>query len=160
MVLIKLLEKLAFTTQAVLPGRFQWSYLQNQQIQAMRQTNSYEEKIILNQQSRAEWKSKFKQTSKVHVLASRPRELCSALTLTLVEEPLRVCIPSILLKRKGPSQSKGGLVSPSHLISSQPWYTVLLSMSVQHPVLIFNQRSCCKVPKGRYTHYKKPTTCN
>lgn len=160
MVLIKLLEKLAFTTQVVLARRFQWSYLQNQQIQAMRQTNSYHEKVILNQQSRAEWKSKFKKTSKVHVLASRPRELCSGLTLTLVEEPLMVCVPSILLKRKGPSQSKRWPVSASHLISSQPWYTILLSISVQHPVLIFNQRSCYTVPKGRYTHYKKPTNCN
>ena len=160
MVLIKLLENLAFTTQAVLPRRFQWSYLQNQQIQAMRQTNSYEEKIILNQQSRAEWKSKFKQTSKVHVLASRPRELCSGHPSAHVEEPLEACVPSIWLNRKGPSQSKEEPVSASHLISSQSWYTILLSISVQHPVLIFNQRSCYTVPKGRYTHYKKPTNCN
>ena len=56
MVLTKFLGKLPFTTQSVLPGRAQCMYLQNQQIQALRQKNSYQAKIILNQQSVAELK--------------------------------------------------------------------------------------------------------
>ena len=52
----KFLGKLPFTTQSVLPGRAQCMYLQNQQIQALRQKNSYQAKIILNQQSVAEFK--------------------------------------------------------------------------------------------------------
>ena len=282
-VLTKLLGKLAFTTEAVLAKRIQWRYLQNQQIQALRQTNSYQAKIILNKQSLAKikwWKENlllqngrplkiglpeliiqtnasktdwgqfakeskqknmvisgtekacqrprtsggkvcnidlyprkisenspltngqyhsphlsfksgwypqsgtstnikrnmaliasqsdhcysrvlakqpecsgrlgfqksqgFKQletkssvilsndehqrcstdrsmcllpkqlTSKVHALGSRPRELCSGLPSIRLEEPLRVCVLSILLNRKGTSQSKEGPVSASH----------------------------------------------
>ena len=41
MELTKLLGKLSFTAQAVLPGRIQCRYLQQQQIQAVRKTNSY-----------------------------------------------------------------------------------------------------------------------
>ena len=55
MKLTKLLGKLSFTAQAVLPGRIQCKYLQ-QQIQAVRKANSYQAKVKLNQQSLAELK--------------------------------------------------------------------------------------------------------
>ena len=56
MELTKLVGKLFFTDQAVLPGRLQCRYLQQQQIQAVRETNSYQTKVKLNQQSLAELK--------------------------------------------------------------------------------------------------------
>ena len=56
MELTKLLGKLSFTAQAVLPGRIQCKYLQQQQIQAVRETNSYQTKIKLSQHSLAELK--------------------------------------------------------------------------------------------------------
>ena len=59
MKLTKLLQKLLFTAQAVLPGRIQCRYFQQQQIQAVRETNSYQIKIKLSQHSLAElewWK--------------------------------------------------------------------------------------------------------
>ena len=55
----KLLGKLSFTAQTVLPRRIQCRYLQQQQIQAVRELNSYQTKIKLSQQSLAElrwWK--------------------------------------------------------------------------------------------------------
>ena len=51
--------------------------------------------------------------TKIHVLASRPRQLCSRFPSTLLEKPFRVYIPSILLNRKGTCQSKEGPVSSS-----------------------------------------------
>ena len=51
-----LLGKLSFTAQAVLPGRIQYRYLLQQQIQAVRETNSYQSKTKLSQQSLAELK--------------------------------------------------------------------------------------------------------
>ena len=42
MELTKLPGKLPFTTQAVLPGKIQFRYLQQQQIQAVREANSYQ----------------------------------------------------------------------------------------------------------------------
>ena len=54
--LTKLLGKLSFTDQAVLPVRIQCRYLQQQQIQAAREINSYQTKIKLSQQSLAELK--------------------------------------------------------------------------------------------------------
>ena len=51
-----LLGKLSLTAQAVLPGRIQHRYLQQQQIQAVRETNSYQSKTKLSQQSLAELK--------------------------------------------------------------------------------------------------------
>ena len=56
MELTKPLRKLSFTAQAVLPGRIQCRYLQQQQIQAVRETNSYQTKIKLSQHSLAELK--------------------------------------------------------------------------------------------------------
>ena len=56
MELTKLLGKLSFTAQAVLPGRIQCRYLQQQQIQVVREVNSYQTKVKLNQQSLAELK--------------------------------------------------------------------------------------------------------
>ena len=59
MELNKLLGKLPFPVQAVLPGRIHCRYLQQQQIEAVRETNSYQTKIRLSQQSLAElewWK--------------------------------------------------------------------------------------------------------
>ena len=56
MELTKLLGKLSFTAQALLPGRIQCRYLQQQQIQAVREANSYQAKVKLNQQSLAELK--------------------------------------------------------------------------------------------------------
>ena len=55
MELTKLLGKFLFTSQAVLPGRIQGRYLQ-QQIQAVTETNSYQVKIKLSQQSLTELK--------------------------------------------------------------------------------------------------------
>ena len=52
--------------------------------------------------------------TKIHVLASGPRQLCSRFPSALLENPLRVCIPSILLNRKGTCQSKEGPVSSSY----------------------------------------------
>ena len=52
--------------------------------------------------------------TKIHVLASGPRQLCSRFPSALLENPLRVCIPSILLDRKGTCQSKEGPVSSSY----------------------------------------------
>ena len=56
MELNKLLGKLPFPVQAVLPGRIHCRYLQQQQIEAVRETNSYQTKIKLSQQSLAELK--------------------------------------------------------------------------------------------------------
>ena len=52
--------------------------------------------------------------TKIHVLGSGPRQLCSRFPSALLEKPLRVCIPSILLNRKGTCQSKEGPVSSSY----------------------------------------------
>ena len=52
--------------------------------------------------------------TKIHVLASGPRQLCSRFPSALLEKPLRVCIPSILLNRKGNCQSREGSVSSSY----------------------------------------------
>ena len=49
-----LLEKLPFTAQAVLPGRIQYRYLEQQQIQAVREKDSYQSKTKLSQHH---WKS-------------------------------------------------------------------------------------------------------
>ena len=57
--LTKLLGKPSFISKAVLPRRIQCKYFQQQQIQAVKQTNSYQTKIKLSQQSIAEltwWK--------------------------------------------------------------------------------------------------------
>ena len=54
--LTKLLGKLSFTTQAVLPGRIQCKYLQQQQVQAVIETNSYQTKIKLSQHLLAQLK--------------------------------------------------------------------------------------------------------
>ena len=51
MELTKLLGKLSFTAQAVLPWGIRCRYLQQQQIQAVREANSYQTKVKLNQQS-------------------------------------------------------------------------------------------------------------
>ena len=59
MELTKLLGKPLFSAQAVLPGKIQCSYFHQQQIQAVRETNSYQTKVRLNQQLLAElnwWK--------------------------------------------------------------------------------------------------------
>ena len=49
--------------------------------------------------------------TKIHVPAFAPSQLCSRFPSALLEKPLRVCIPSILLDRKGACQSKEGSVS-------------------------------------------------
>ena len=57
--LTRLIGKLSFTAQAVLPGRLQHRYLQLQQIEALRLTQSYQSKVVLNLQSLEElqwWK--------------------------------------------------------------------------------------------------------
>ena len=48
MELTKLLGKLSFTAQALLPERIQCRYLQQQQIQAVREAYSYQTKVKLN----------------------------------------------------------------------------------------------------------------
>ena len=55
MKLTKLLGQLSFTAQAVLPGRIQCRYLQQQQIQVVRKTNSYQTKIKLSQSHWQSW---------------------------------------------------------------------------------------------------------
>ena len=50
------LGKLSFTAQAVLPWGIRRRYLQQQQIQTVREANSYQTKVKLNQQSLAELK--------------------------------------------------------------------------------------------------------
>ena len=52
--------------------------------------------------------------TKIHALASRPRQLCSRFPSALLEKPIRVCIPSILLNRKGTCQSEERPVSSSY----------------------------------------------
>ena len=52
--------------------------------------------------------------TKIHVLAFGPRQLCSRFPSALLEKPLRVCIPSILLNRKGTCQSKEGPIFSSY----------------------------------------------
>ena len=57
--LTRLIGKLSFTAQAVLPGRLQHRSLQLQQIEALRLTQSYQSKVVLNLQSLEElqwWK--------------------------------------------------------------------------------------------------------
>ena len=56
MELTKLQGKLSFIAEAVLPGRIHCSYLQQQQIQAVIEPNSYQTKIKLSQHSLAELK--------------------------------------------------------------------------------------------------------
>ena len=52
----KVLGKISLTAYAMLPCRIQCRYLQQEQIQAVRKTNSYQTKIKLSQQSLAELK--------------------------------------------------------------------------------------------------------
>ena len=52
--------------------------------------------------------------TKIHVLAFGPSQLCSRFPSALLEKPLRVCIPSILLNRKGTCQIKEGPFSSSY----------------------------------------------
>ena len=52
--------------------------------------------------------------TKIHVLTSGPRQLCSRFPSAILEKPLRVCIPSVLLNREGTCQSKEGPVSSYH----------------------------------------------
>ena len=52
--------------------------------------------------------------TEIHVLASGPRQLCSRFPSALLEKPLRLCIPSILLNRKGTCQNKEGPISSSY----------------------------------------------
>ena len=54
--LIKLLGKPSFISKPVLPGKIHCKYFQQQQIQAVKQTNSYQTKIKFSQQSIAELK--------------------------------------------------------------------------------------------------------
>ena len=56
MELNKLLGKLLFTAQAVLPWRIQCRYLEQQHIQAVKEINSYQTEIKLSQHSLAELK--------------------------------------------------------------------------------------------------------
>ena len=47
--------------------------------------------------------------TKIHVLASGPRQLCSRFPSTLLEKPLRVCILFILFNREGTCQESEGV---------------------------------------------------
>ena len=49
--LASLIGKLSFSPQAVLPGRLQTRFLQMQQIEALKESQSYQAKIVLNPQS-------------------------------------------------------------------------------------------------------------
>ena len=52
----KLIGKLSFTTQAVVPARLQHRFLQNQQINCLKQTHSYQSVVVLNKESLGELK--------------------------------------------------------------------------------------------------------
>ena len=52
--------------------------------------------------------------TKIHVLASVPKQLYSRIPSALLEKPLQVCIPFILLNRKGTCQNKEVPVSSYH----------------------------------------------
>ena len=68
--------------------------------------------------------------TKIHVLASGPRQLCSRFPSALLEKPLRVCIPSILLNREGTCQSKEGPVSSSYHNTSMANSTMVRSITL------------------------------
>ena len=67
--------------------------------------------------------------TKIHVLASGPRQLCSRFPSALLEKPLRICIPSILLNRKGTCQNKERLVSSSYRNTSMANSAMVFSIS-------------------------------
>ena len=67
--------------------------------------------------------------TKIHVLASGPRQLCSRFPSATLEKPLRVCIPSILLNRRGTSQSKEEPVSCSYRNTSMANSTMVCSIT-------------------------------
>ena len=67
--------------------------------------------------------------TKIHVLAFGPSQLCSRFPSALLEKPLRVCIPSILLNRKGTCQNKERLVSSSYCNTSIANSAMVLSIS-------------------------------
>ena len=52
--------------------------------------------------------------TKIHVLGSGPRQLCSRFPSALLEKPLRYAFPQFFLYRKGICQSKQGQVSSSY----------------------------------------------
>ena len=88
MELNKLLGKLSFTAQAVLPWRISCRYLLQQKLQAMRETNSYQTEIKLSQHSLAElewWKENL---------------------LLQNSKPLKIGIPQLIIRV---SASKTGL---------------------------------------------------
>ena len=94
--LTKLLGKPSFISKAVLPGRIQCKYFQQQQIQAVKQTNSYQTKIKLSQQSIAEltwWKENlFLQNGK----------------------PLTIGMPQLIIQMDASKTSWGGSLSGKH----------------------------------------------
>ena len=67
--------------------------------------------------------------TKIHVLVSGPRQLCSRFPSALLETPLRICIPSILLNRKGTCQNKERLVSSSYRNTSMANSAMVFSIS-------------------------------
>ena len=67
-----------------------------------------------NTSNRPIWFPTEPSVTKIHVLASGPRQFSSRFPSELLEKPLWVCIPSILLNRKGTCQSKEGPVSSSY----------------------------------------------
>ena len=73
--LTSLIGLLSFTAQAVLPGRLQMRYLQQQQILSLKTTNSYHSQIILNKNSLSEiiwWKENFSLYSGKPLKVSQP----------------------------------------------------------------------------------------
>ena len=90
--------------------------------------------------------------TKIHVLASRPRHLCSRFPSALLEKPSRVCIPSILLNTKvlakvRKDQSLLLILTPAW--QTQPWYAALLAMSVRHPIIPPDLTTLAQDPQGQ-----------
>ena len=88
--------------------------------------------------------------TKIHVLASGPRQLCSRFPSALLWKPLQSCI---VLNRKGTCQSKAQslLIITTPTWQTQPWYTKLFPMSVQHPIILPNLTTLLQYPQ-RWKH--------
>ena len=89
--------------------------------------------------------------TKIHVLASGPRQLYSRFPSALLEKPFQLRIPSIFLNRKGTCLSKVGPFSSSYhnicMVNS-----ALLAMSVQYPTILPNLTTFLQGPQGqKYT---------
>ena len=88
--------------------------------------------------------------TKIHVLGSGPRQLCSRFPSALLEKPLRYAFPQFCLIGKvfakvSKGQSLLLIITPAW--QTQPWWATLLSMSVQHPVILPNPTTFLQGPQ-------------